>query len=102
MYGIDKNDLEKYATNIEVKLLDYPFDEKHINNSARSFVYLVEKMLSQFDNPDFAIKIHNKIVEYLNSKYTSIPHCIEELYAILLPKYQNVLLDKILSYLANP
>ena len=67
MYGIDKNNLEKYATNIEAKLLDYPFDENHINNSARSFVYLVEKMLSQFDNPDFAIKIHNKIVEYLNN-----------------------------------
>lgn len=102
MYGIDKDNLEKYATNIELKLLDYPFDEEHINNNARSFVYLVEKMLSQFDNPNFAIKIHNKIIEYLNSKYTSIPHCIEKLYAILLPKYQNVLLDKILAYLANP
>ena len=57
-------------------------------------------ILELYDRPQFALKVHKKIVEILsnNKKLTNNP--FDKIYTILLPKYQNTILNQLCEDLA--
>lgn len=84
---------------IEEILLSYSYSGQFYNTACQ-ITGLMCDILELYDRPQFALKVHKKIVEILsnNKKLTNNP--FDKIYTILLPKYQNTILNQLCEDLA--
>lgn len=85
---------EKLLCKIEDIILRYSFMGKSFN-IAHQVVELMNDILEMHDRPNFATRVHNKIVSVLSSNKKTIHNPFDKIYEILLPKYQNVILERL-------
>lgn len=85
---------EKLLCKIEDIILRYSFMGKSFN-IAHQVVELMSDIMEMHDRPNFAIRVHNKIVSVLSSNKKTIHNPFDKIYEILLPKYQNVILERL-------
>ena len=85
---------------IETLLLDYEYDDVPSHgHTANEVVQTMIGILEKSYEPDFAVKVQDRIIEVLSGQRLA-DRPFERIYFTLLPKYQEVLLDKLLETLA--
>ena len=87
---------DSILSQIERIVLSYSFMGKTFH-TAHQVVELISNILEMHNRPDFAIRVHNKIVSVLSSNKKTIHNPFDKIYEILLPKYQNVILERLLE-----
>ena len=87
---------DSILSQIERIVLSYSFMGKTFH-TAHQVVELISNILEMHNRPDFAIRVHNKIVSVLSSNKKTIHNPSDKIYEILLPKYQNVILERLLE-----
>lgn len=87
---------DRILSQIERITLSYSFIGKTFH-TAHQVVELMSDILELHNRPDFAIQVHNKIVSVLSSNKKTIHNPFDKIYEILLPKYQNVILERLLE-----
>lgn len=87
---------DRILSQIEKITLSYSFMGKTFH-TAHQVVELMSDILELHNRPDFAIQVHNKIVSVLSSNKKTIHNPFDKIYEILLPKYQNVILERLLE-----
>lgn len=80
-------------------LLAYTYDEEH-RLLASEIVNCIDSILDSIECPDFAFKVHRKVVEVLNRKFM-VGNPFDRIYSKLLPKYQNYILSDLLDTIAD-
>lgn len=87
---------DRILSQIERIALSYSFMGKTFH-TAHQVVELMSDILEIHNRPDFAIQVHNKIVSVLSSNKKTIHNPFDKIYENLLPKYQNVILERLLE-----
>lgn len=100
-WSINKEEIGSFLTKYESRLLEYDFENDGYYIS-REVVEHIENVLKNFDEPEFAIKVNRKVIEYSKDYRRSINNPFENIYFSLLPKYQEVVLSDILDVLSAP
>lgn len=90
---------DNILSQIERIVLSYSFEGKTFN-TAHQVVELMSDILEIHNRPDFALQVHNKIVSVLSSNKITIHNPFDKIYEILLPKYQNSILEHLLEDIA--
>lgn len=92
-------DDDKILRKIESILLSYSFMGESFY-TAHQVVELMCNLLEMHDRPDFALNVHEKIVLVLSSNRKAIHNPFDNIYKILLPKYQNIILEQLFEDIA--
>lgn len=100
-WSIKKEEFGPYLPKYECRLLDYDFENGAIYMSLQ-VVEHIENVLKNFNEPDFASKINQKVIEYLKDYRRSVNNPFENIYISLLPKYQDTVLDEVLKAISAP
>ena len=100
-WSIKKEEFGPFLPKYENRLLEYDFENGAIYMS-RQVVEHIENVLKNFNEPDFACKINQKVIEYSKDYRRSINNPFENIYFTLLPKYQDVVLDEVLKAISAP
>ena len=100
-WSIKKEEMGPFLTKFESRLLEYDFENDGYYIS-REVVEHIENVLKNFDEPEFAIKVNRKVIEYSKDYRRSINNPFENIYFSLLPKYQDVVLSDVLEALSTP
>ena len=100
-WSIKKEDLGPFLPKYESRLLEYDFENGAIYMS-RQVVEHIENVLKNFNEPEFAREINQKVIDYSKDFRRSINNPFEDIYFTLLPKYQDVVLDDVLKAISAP
>ena len=100
-WSIKKEVFGPFLPKYECRLLEYDFENGAIYMS-RQVVEHIENVLKNFNEPDFASKINQRVIEYSKDYRRSINNPFENIYFSLLPKYQDVVLDEVLKAISAP
>ena len=92
-------DDDKVLRKIESILLSYSFMGKSFH-TAHEVVELMGNLLEMHELPDFALDVHKKIVLVLSSNRKTIHNPFGNIYKVLLPKYQNIILEQLFEDIA--
>lgn len=80
-------------------LLAYDYAEEYAY-IGRTVVRCIQQILEEEDCPEFAFKVHRKVIDTLNKAYL-IENPLKDIYNILLPRYQDAILTDLLDTIAN-
>ena len=69
-------------------------------HTAHEVVELMGNLLEMHELPDFALDVHKKIVLVLSSNRKTIHNPFGNIYKVLLPKYQNIILEQLFEDIA--
>lgn len=90
---------DNMLSEIERIVLSYSYMGKTFN-TAHQVVELMSDILGMHYRPDFALQVHKKIVSVLSSNKITIHNPFDKIYETLLPKYQNVILERFFEDIA--
>ncbi|MBP9990607.1 MAG: metallophosphoesterase [Bacteroidales bacterium] len=90
---------DNILSEIERIVLSYSYMGKTFN-TAHQVVELMSDILGMHYRPDFALQVHKKIVSVLSSNKITIHNPFDKIYETLLPKYQNVILERFFEDIA--
>lgn len=100
-WSIKHEEIKPFLPKFESRLLEYDF-ECDAFSMTRQVVDHIEKILKNFDEPEFARQVNQKIIDYSKDYRRAINNPFEMTYFSLLPKYQDVVLDDVLAAIAAP
>ena len=90
---------DNMLSEIERIVLSYSYMGKTFN-TAHQVVELMSDILEMHNRPNFALQVHKKIVSVLSSNKITIHNPFDKIYETLLPKYQNVILERFFEDIA--
>ena len=100
-WSIKKEDFVPFLPQYESRLLEYDFGSGDTYMS-REVVDHIENVLKNFNEPDFAREVNRRVIDYTKDYRRSIDNPFENIYFVLLPKYQDVVLDDVLKAISLP
>lgn len=101
LWAINHEQFTSYLPVIEKRLLEYDFD-KGSPYSARNVVDKMGDILKTYDRPEFAKNVNSLIIGHLKTYRSYGMNPFENIYFSLLPKYQDIILDDVITALASP
>lgn len=90
---------DNILSEIERIVVSYSYMGKTFN-TAHQVVELMSDILEMHNRPNFALQVHKKIVSVLSSNKITIHNPFDKIYETLLPKYQNVILERFFEDIA--
>lgn len=101
LWTMKEDEIRPYLPKYEQRLLEFDFngDKPYCT---RQVVEHIESILKTFNEPDFAKKVNNIVMEFSKTYRSFGKNPFENLYLSLLPKYQDAILDDVIEALAAP
>ncbi len=101
IFAPQKEEFKPFVRRCGKRLIDYDFENSPMIKSQKA-ISLMESLLDNYNDQEFAKELNKRIIAYFDTNRHTGGNPFDSIYEKLLPKYESVILDDVLTALAAP